>query len=86
MSGAELHRLRGGYLAQDFRVGYRVELKRQNEHWRRGNRFGEVLSVGAVAVKLRLEPSREEIWCRPDNIGRIIIPGGGDGRDGGVYG
>ena len=75
MSAAELHRLRGGYFARDFRVGYRVELKRENEHWRRGDRFGEVVSVGAVAVKLRLDRSGEEIWCRPDNIGRIIIGG-----------
>lgn len=60
------------YTVADFKVGQRVELHPCTDAWMFGDRFGEVVALGWVAVHVKMDRSGKTRLMAPRLISRII--------------
>ena len=56
----------------DFHVGDRVQLSPACDRWMMGDRFGEVVAIGRVLLKVHMDRSGKTIDIIPDRIGEIL--------------
>ena len=55
-------------LAEDFKVGCRVQLHPATDMWMRGARYGNVTKIGRKYITVQLDVWKTPIRIHPDNL------------------
>jgi hypothetical protein len=60
------------FTINDFSPRQRVQLHPGTDRWARGDRYGEVVSVGRLSVRIHMDRSGHTIRVSPDAIVEIV--------------